>query len=214
MAITPNNDHIFFLKNNHFLRNPPIDTFVKRLNNQISLSQYICYNVGYINDKKFIQSFQILNFHTTGIQNYRIRWWNTAFIDENSIISDYVDFWVHSGSALRTNFFLFEDRFSLFRSTFIYDTISETFFRLFTIENFLVKNELFPLEKIYHSPSKFNYIQKRKKSSPPKKCIHKTVRKHLKNFLKQFASSNILEKKYAPLFREIGLILSIDGSST
>lgn len=215
MSLIPNQEHLVFFRQTHFVRNAPIDDFVNRVSKKIILADYMCYNVGYINDKKFIQSFQILKAHITGIQNYYIRWWNTAFsYSEEDASLDYTEFWVHSGSALRKNFFLFEDRFSLFRSTFLFDPISETFFRLFTIEQYLVLNESLPNGKIYHSPSRYNFRQKKEKSTNRKKNSHKNVQKQLQLFLKHFISCNSLEKNYAPLFREIHLILQSDGKST
>lgn len=215
MSVSPEFEKIHFLKNNHFIRNPSIDEFVKRLDFKINLTNYICYNVGYIDNVKLIQSFQIIGVCTTGIQYYKIRWWNTAFSlsDDEIKLQSTADFWVHSGVALRKNFFLFEDRFSLFRSSFLYDPLCGSFFRLFTLQDFLHIDELVPSQKIYHSPSKYTLFRvPRKKMHCRKKSSYKKIHNHLILLANQFKSCNSLQLQFSSLFREINLI--IDGEST
>ena len=77
----PNIYFIKYLINNSFIRNECIYNFLDDNNNIIDLSRYICYTKGLINDIIVIQSFQILETYITGIQSYKIKWWDTFCVD-------------------------------------------------------------------------------------------------------------------------------------
>lgn len=209
MDAIPNINHLHFLRSHTFLRNFPIDSFCSDFNYQIPINNFICYNVGLINGNKYVQSFQILSMFTTGINSYFIRWWNTAFYeDDPDCLSSSCEFWIHSGISLRKNFFLFEDRFSLFRSSFLYDPKQGLFFRLFSIEKFFQSNEKIPNSKIFSSPCKYFMYKKRPLRGKSKRNLpKKELGKYLNLILKDCNYQNSLEKTYPALFLEIGKVL-------
>lgn len=217
MEIFPNIECIHFLRTNVFIRNPSIDSFCARYNYQIPISNFICYNVGFINGEKHVQSFRILSNLSTGINSFYIQWWNTVFVfQEEDIPNESVQFWVHSGISLRKNFFLFEDRFSLFRSSFIFDEKNKIFFRLFLIEKFFhyEKNNIPTL--IYTTPSKWFLFRPRKSNGIRKRNNHKQKEliKYLKLILRECNFQNCLETLHPSLFKEIKKILKENGNST
>jgi hypothetical protein len=217
MEIFPNIDHIYFLRNNIFIRNPSIDNFCRNYNYEIPISNFVCYNVGFIKGEKHVQSFRLLSNISSGINSFYIQWWNTMFVfNQDDIVDDSVSFWVHSGISLRKNFFLFEDRFSLFRSSFIYDEKNKLFIRLFLIEKFFIYQKTFICKKIFTTPSKCFLFRQRKNNGIRKRNNHKQkdLIRYLKSIIKECNFQNSLENQYPTLFEEIKKILKQNGNSS
>lgn len=213
---SPQFEQLSFLSNNFFLRNFSIESFCEYHEYEIPINEYVCYNVGLINGKKYVQSFQILARFLTGINSFHIRWWNTSFVKSEEDLEkiDHCDFWVHSGISLRKNFFLFEDRFSLFRSSFLYDTNQKIFFRLFALEKFFKCPETTPQLKIYSSPCKFFLFKQRPcRGRPKRNHPKKELKKYLNLILKECNYQNTLQKENPTLFLEITKTLSRYGEA-
>jgi len=214
--IAPNYEQIEYLRNNHFIRNLRIDTICEKYDFQIPINEFVCYNVGLINGKKYVQSFQIIARFVTGINSFLIKWWNTAFCDNDFCYENtYCQFWVHSGISLRKNFFLFEDRFSLFRSSFLYDQRQRVFYRLFTLEKFFKCPEIIPLSKIYSSPCKyFLYKPHPCRGKPKRNQSKKELKKYLNLILKECNYQNSLQREYPSLFLEINKTITSYGETS
>lgn len=207
--MNPNKNHIDLLLKQHFIRNNGNEFILRRYNFCIPLHEIICYNVGFLNGKKHIQTFCILEGYTTGISSFKIRWWNTIFSDEETPITDFVEFWVHSGISLRKNFFLFEDRFSLFRSSFFFCEQENVFVRLSSIEKYLFFPEIIPYQKIFSSPTKIFYSHNltfRKKTKRNKQ--KSPLKGYLKKILVDCNYQNTLEKKFPSFLVELHKILN------
>jgi len=154
-----------YLTKNSFIRNFSFDRLLERSNNTIPLQNFVCYTVGLVGSKRIIHAFRFL-FQSphSKIKSYYIQWWNTASfeeIDDNTILES-ICFWIHSGMTLRKNFFLYDDRMSLFRSTFIYDPSSCNYYRLSAMTNFLsIPNQSNFQKQIFTAPGKFYYYHKK-----------------------------------------------------
>lgn len=188
--------------------------FLQRHNLRINLVDFVCYTIGNYQGEKYINCFKFLGESCCyKLRNYYIRWWNNATfesINNNTIFSS-VDFWVHSGMTLRKNFFNYDDRMSLYRTTFIYDENSDSFFRLSYISSYLVIPSIdLNQTKVYKSIDKYNYIEKRKKNkrqdilsqnikNPQILEIQKKLSKIINNKIYKF----IIKKQNTKLFEEI-----------
>jgi hypothetical protein len=210
--MNPDNERIQYLVNTSFLRNFPIDDFLKNNHYEIDLTLFICYCVGIINGKRYVHPIQMLSkTPSPGITSYEIKWWNAASTCRDTTLPneneyDSFSFWSHSGVALRKHFFLFEDRMSLIRSTFIYDSITDRYYRLCSLLHYLYIPIVSPTGKsIFTSLTKNYSYQKvaKSKSNETNRKQKEDVRKYLKKFVKQFNHYNFLDKEYPRLFEEI-----------
>lgn len=202
---------INLLLNFNSIKNHCSFNFLERHNFKICLNEFICYTIGNSNGRKYINCFKFLAQNCSyKLKNYYIKWWNTGTHEEitNNTIFDSINFWVHSGMTLRKNFFNYEDRMSLFRTTFIYDSVDNLFFRLSYINSYLfIPDQDNYKEIIYSNPNKYyrnNKINNKKQKN--KKCknlqlieIQKKLNKIIDN-----KSYKILIKSYNnKLFEEI-----------
>lgn len=209
---------IQFLQQNSFIRNISIDRLLDKHNNVIPLHNYICYTVGIVDSKRVVNAFQFLfESSNTKIKSYYIRWWNTAAFETISFRTEYesIDFWVHSGMTLRKNFFLYEDRMSLLRSTFIYDPSSSYYFRLINlIDYILIPPKSNYQQQIYTSPSKFSYNYKHNstKSKENTSIEEKQIAKILKKLIQSRNLKMHLEKVSPSLFHEINRYINHGNS--
>ena len=209
---------IDYLMQHSFIRNVCYEDFVERHNFQIKLSDITCYCVGIIDNQRIVHAIRIIGQSAPpGVTSYFIKWFNTATYTWNEIMNNEIQFdstmfWVHSGVALRKNFFLFDDRMSLMKSTFIYDSYSESYFRLACLLPFL-QFEYMPSDKypIYSSPIKIYFTVKRVKNGikniPNKK--RSNLQKTLKKVVKIHNSFHYLEKEHKRLFEEIQNIINL-----
>lgn len=210
-------DCIEYLTQHSFIRNVCFENFVERSNFQIKLSHQICYCVGIINNQRIVHTIRIIGQSPPpGVTSYFVEWFNSATYTLNELIDkevqfDSVNFWVHSGVALRKNFFLFDDRMSLMKSTFIFDRQSHCYYRLACLLPFL-QFEYMPSDKypIYSSPVKIYFtvkrVKKATKSIPNKKRIN--LQKALRKVVKIHNSFHYLEKEHKRLFEEINNIIN------
>jgi len=214
----PNIKFIKYLIKNNFIRNKELDSFIEDNNNSIDLKKHICYTKGVIDDLIIIQSFIINKSYTTGIQSFEITWWDTFNVDTQEEIDQIepITFWIHSGMSLRKNFFLFTDRFNLFKSTFIFDRISEISYRLFEIKDYLSFTEEIPINtKIFNNCNKFFKFKKinKKRNQIRKRKSYPKLHKLLLIIKKKCNFQNCLTRHYPKLLIEIDKVIA-DGNST
>jgi len=200
-----------------------VEELLPNENQNILDNNLIWYCVGIINHKRYVHCIRFLNrTPKPGITSYFIQWFNTApfshlHLDE---IPDYFEstcFWVHSGVALRKNFFLFEDRMSLLRSTFYYDIKKQTFYRMAFLLPYLEIPEEIPTNKIIFTSSlkSYIYVKRVKKTSYNAKERQKSeFCKSLRKFFHSHNCQGYIEKSYPKLFQEVVKIIFQDGDST
>ena len=206
---------IYFLARNPFIRNFPPHQFESYP--EIHSYEHIFYCVGLIGKQRYVHSIKILKkTPKPGITSYLIEWYLTAIyshLDLYDIPKSFQSFrfWVHSGVALRKNFFLFDDRMSLIRSSFLFDRGTKKFFRMTSLLPYLLIPEEIPMqEKIFSSKDKYYHCQKRVRKRKydenyKKKCdFHRS----LKKFLNANNHHNFLEQTYPKLFQEAHFIIS------
>lgn len=207
-----------YLIKHSFIRNVCYEDFVERHNFQIHLSDITCYCVGIIDNQRIVHAIRIIGQSPPpGVTSYFVQWFNNATytLSELAKVDEEFEstfFWVHSGVALRKNFFLFDDRMSLMKSTFIYDKQSNSYYRLACLLPFLhfdyMPSDKFP---IYSSPVKIYFTVKRAKKSlkniPNKKRAN--LQKALKKVVKIHNSFHYLEKEHKRLFEEIQNIINL-----
>ena len=210
---------IQFLQANAFIRNIPFDRLLDRYRNVIPLDTFVCYTVGIVDSKRIVNAFQFLyESSNTKIKSYYIRWWNTATFLNVDFKSEFdsIEFWVHSGMTLRKNFFLYDDRMSLFRSTFIYDHHSNYYYRLINLVDYIqIPSKSNFQQQIYISPQKYNYNFKHNKVKN-KKCGEsekKQISKCLTKIVNARNLKSYLEKVSPSLLQEIDLFLQHGNSS-
>lgn len=213
---------IHFLSTHSFLRNHSA-THLQNINFWKDTNEFIWYCVGIISDTRFVHCIRFLKKSPKpGITSYYIQWYKTApysrlQIDEMPTHFESVCFWVHSGVALRKNFFLFEDRMSLIRSTFYYDSISKLFYRMSHLIPYLNICEEIPHHvQIYTNIEKFYCFQKRNKKRKYDENQKKKSDfcKALKKFIEQNNHLQFIRLEYPKLFNESQLIISSNGNSS
>lgn len=206
-------ENFLFLLNTYSIRNHSPAPLCKRFHYKIPISTFYCYSVGIINGIKRIQIFKIINQLVTGIKTYKIQWWNTAFTEYSYINlneSEAVCFWVHSGGSLKKNFFLFEDKLNIFKSTYIFDRENSQFFRLMSLQNYFYFEEKIEKinEYIYTSPHKVHkqkkITEKRLKNNKNKE-IHQ-IKKISSKLLNDYNMRNCLINQFPVLFKELDRI--------
>lgn len=209
---------IQYLQANAFIRNIPFDRLLDRHRNIIPLNSFICYTVGIADSKRIVNAFQFLfESSNTKIKSYYIRWWNTASFSNVDFKSEFdsIDFWVHSGMTLRKNFFLYDDRMSLFRSTFIFDPNANYYYRLINLVDYIdIPTKSNFQQQIFTSPQKYNFNFKHNKIKN-KKSGESETRQITKAFTKITNSRNLksyLEKVSPSLLQEITTFLQHGNS--
>jgi hypothetical protein len=202
-----------FLEANPFIRNVSFDRLLDRYHNVIPINSFICYTVGIVDSKRVVNAFQFLfESSNTKIKSYFIRWWNTAAVPNvnfNSVFES-IEFWVHSGMTLRKNFFLYDDRMSLLRSTFIYDPHAQYYYRLINLIDYIsIPQKSNYQQQIFTSPSKFNYNFKHSKLKSKKSVSveEKQISKSLCKILQSRNQKCYLEKVSPSLLQEIEIFL-------
>lgn len=219
----PNYNLINYLINSNCIKNYCSYNFAERNNFKINLTDFICYTLGNSNNRKYVNCFKFLGESCNyKLKNYYIRWWNSGCfedIDQN-VIFDYVDFWVHSGMTLRKNFFNYEDRMSLFRTTFIYDELTQTFFRLSQLSSFIVIPEMIIFKNIiFSSPEKYYYIEKIKKNKKEIKKSNKNkqleeIQKKLNKIIVNKNYKYLIKKYNNKLFEELENFINLQNGDT
>lgn len=207
--------NFLFLLTSYSIKNHSPAGVCQRYDYKIPISNYYCYSVGSINGTKRIQIFRIINQLVTGINTYKIQWWNTAFTEYSYINldeSESVCFWVHSGGSLKKNFFLFEDKLNLFKSTYIFDRESSQFYRLMVFQKYFYFEEkiLKITDYIYTDYCKKHkqkvITEKRIKNIKNKGCIQ--IRKIANKLLNDYYLRNCLINQFPDLFREFHKIVN------
>jgi hypothetical protein len=199
-----------YLTNHSFIRNEAIESFVEENNFSIELEKFIVYCVGNIDGERIVHAIRIKGRSSSpGVTSYLIEWFNVACypidsFDCNSL--DSVTFWVHSGVALRKNFFLFEDRMCLVKSSFIFDQKRNSYYRLFFLTDFMKINMLSNYNcPIYSSSNKISFSNKRPKKEKDDVSDTKLIKlkKSLRKVMKSCNSFGYIEKTYPRLFKEL-----------
>lgn len=201
----PNEICIEYLKSHHFLRNYDVDPFLRRFNYQINLREHICYCVGIIDNVRIVQSICIKNkTPLTGITSYYIEWFHCQNNQES------IHFWVHSGVALRKHFFLFQDRMSFIRGTFVYDEEFKKYYRLSMLMPFAFISEMTPpFEFIFATPIKKYHFKKKKNLQPvTANKTKKMLKSQLQRIVRIYNVNNYLEKECPILFHEMKNFIS------
>lgn len=205
----PDIDCLNYLTQNSFLRNFSFDRFLERYQNQIPLQSFVCYTTGIADGKRIVNAFRILfQCSNSKIKSYYIQWWNTAAFETYTLNSffKYICFWVHSGMTLRKNFFLYDDRMSLFRSTFIQDARTGYYYRLSALNHFLdIPEKTNFRQQIFSQPAKFYYFQKLRKveMTDARLPVEKEIKKMLEKILQKKMLVAYLKKSSPELFDQI-----------
>lgn len=205
-----------YLTNHNFIRNSAVENFVLENNFAIEIAKHIIYCVGIIDGQRIVHVIKIIGQNNApGVTSYLIEWFNVACtpLDEFDLSTiDSVTFWVHSGVALRKNFFLYEDRMSLLKSSFIYDSKRNSYYRLVNLSEYIVPNVHLNIQcPIYSSVSKISFPVKRTKKlatvivDKRLSQLQKSVRKTMKSC----NSFRYLEKNYPRLFEEMSKIINL-----
>jgi hypothetical protein len=205
----PDIDCLIYLSQNSFIRNFPFEKFLEKNNNNIQLQNFICYTTGVADGKRIVHAFRfIAQSSNSKIKSYLIEWWNTAihsvYFPHTEFTS--IQFWVHSGMTLRKNFFLYQDRLSLFRSTFIHDLRSGNYYRLSYLNHFISIPEINNYQaQIFSQPGKYYYQlkQRTKMISEYKSPVEKEIKKLLEKIIKKKNLALYLKKSSSVLFQEI-----------
>lgn len=207
---------LHFLSNHNFIRNFSVEQFILENNFQFDISNYVIYCVGLIENQRIVHVVKFLGQNNSpGVTSYYIQWFNVACFPIGGLIKhemDSVCFWVHSGVALRKNFFLFQDRMSLLKSSFIYDAKRDNYYRLVNLVNYLKPNIIENINTpIYSSITKFSFPMKktRKQSITTKDKKLLQLQKSLRKTVKNCNSFQYLEKTHIRLFEEITKIINI-----
>lgn len=200
-----------YLTNTQFIRNLSLDQLLSD-NPTIPISQYICYSVGIVDGHRIVNIIQILKqTPPNGVLSFYIRWYMPKYnnpIDDQTddfMEFDYVDFWVHSGVALRKKFFYAEDRMSFLRSTFMHNPSSDSLYRLSFIWPWVTLTQENPLGyPIFNKPG-LSYIYKKKIKNKHDKNDRKAIdfKKHCKRLLKSHNHSSYVEKNFPSFYKEI-----------
>jgi hypothetical protein len=205
----PEIECIHYLINHTFIRNLPYERFLEKHNLVLNLENFICYTTGSAAGKRIVHAFRFLSQSSNSkIKSYRIQWWNTASfetIDHHSVLQS-ICFWVHSGMTLRKNFFLFDDRLSLFRSTFIYDRINGFYHRLSALNSFTLIPEISNCnQQIFTAPGKYYFHQRvpRLISTSSVNPLQEEIRKQLSKLTCRKNVSIYLRKSFPQLYHEI-----------
>lgn len=204
-----------YLSNHSFIRNENVEDFVIENNQEIIVSRFLIYCVGIINSERYVHVIKIIGQTSTpGVTSYLIEWFNTACRPLNefhSSLIESVQFWVHSGVALRKNFFLFEDRMSLLKSSFIFDNKRKQYYRMSNLLPYLqanyIDNTNYP---IYSSPTKISFASKKSKKVKSASIDQKNLvlKKNLKKVIKSCNSFGYIENHHPRLFEEISKIIN------
>lgn len=216
--------HIEYLTKNSFLRNVFCSEFIQENNFRVNLSQYFCYCVGIIQGERIVNVVKILHQHRSpGVTSFLIQWYNVSCfkLDElakMNLIEDLesVTFWVHSGVALRKNFFIYDDRMSLLKSTFIFDEKRNQYYRLHHLQPYTFNEQLHPLNSpIYSSVNKTTFAARRTnirekydENKSNEDLPIKALKKTLRGVLKEHNSFSYIETKYPRLFKEISIVIN------
>lgn len=210
----PDNQIINKLINSNSLKNFCSFNFLERHNFKINLNDFICYTIGNSNGRKYVNCFKFLGQNCTyKLKNYYIKWWNTGTFEtiDNDTIFESIEFWIHSGMTLRKNFFNYDDRMSLFRTTFIYDSLNQTFFRLSYINCYLFIPELDNFKSIIFSKPQKYYINDKNKLKNKKIISHHKpknlqlieIQKKLRVIISNKSYRYLLKSQHNKLFDEI-----------
>lgn len=205
----PSKENLKFLQTNKYIRNTPLNNFLINNNYEIIISNYILYCCGTISNIRLINALRIKEAtNTTDIVAYHIEWFNTSLYDnyDENIEFEKTTFWVHSGAALRKNFFIYEDKMSFLKSTFLFDQQTSSFYRLYNIYEFIkfnfISNQVIT---IYTSPHK-KIIKSIHEIRNEKLTILYKKRIFLKEFQKLINTHNnlnFIEKNFNQLFNLI-----------
>lgn len=207
-----------YLTNHSFIRNYSIESFVKENNFSIVLSNYIVFSVGLISQKRIVHAIKFLaQCQSPGVTSYYIEWFNNACFSNDELFHslnqlESVKFWVHSGVALRKNFFLFEDRMSLFKSTFLFDTKKRCYYRLIHLQPYFHLDSIASIcSPMYSAADKILHSGQRKKKSqrPTKNFRLSILQKNLRKVIKHCNTFNYLEESHPRLFEEVTKIINL-----
>jgi len=200
------------------IRNECFSAFLEHNNFIIDLRNFICYTIGNAENKRIVNCFSFIGqSNSDKMCNYLVKWWNTATFKDYSDDQKFecIEFWVHSGMALRKAFFNYEDKMSLFRSTFIYDEINKKFYRLVNLNSFIhipiISNyNCF----IFSSENRYYLNQKEeKKNKQKRKCKNLQLIEIQKKFIKLLKNKNyssFIRVTNIKLFNELHNFINLD----
>lgn len=202
--LAPDSDCVDYLTNHSYIKNHPPETLLKEFNYKIPLDRFVCYCVGIIGDERKVQCIRILQKRPSDkITTMLIEWYNPQNQGEGG---DKIQFWVNSGICLKRHFFLFEDKLSFFRSTFIYFPEIEQYYRLQSIFNFIEIPQVNPVNmKIYVTPLK-KYCYKKPVNYSYEKSENKKrkeIEKAVTRVFKKVSIDPYFEQHYPVLFKEM-----------
>lgn len=212
---------IHYLANHHFIRNFSA-AHLYDIQKWKDVNFIIWYCVGVIEGKRYVHCIRFLKKSPKpGITSYFIEWYHTSVYSQckkHEIPSHFesIRFWVHSGVALRKNFFLFEDRMSLIRSTFFFDEETKLFYRMSVLLPYLQIPEEIPKQvHIYTTLNKYYCFQKRTKKRKYDDEFKKRneLVKSLKKLIENHNHHHFIECNYPKLFEEAQFIFSRHGRS-
>lgn len=207
MNFLPNTNCILFLEKNAFVRNISIEKF-RMENNSIDITKYFIYCVGIIDGIRIVHPIQILaKTPHDGVISYKIRWWNNA---THILPVKYMEFWIYSGVTLRKNFFLYQDKMSFLKSSFIYDFESKIYYRLQNLLNYLIIPEINPYAiPIYSLPtSSYKYYKFKKHKQKKLNKRYLELQTSCKKFLKKQNEFDYLKINFSLLYEELSKIIS------
>lgn len=213
---------ISYLASHHFIRNHSVTSFLQQ-SSRISFFDKIWYCIGIIEGERYVHAVRFLNkTPKPGITSYYIQWFNTSPFSHCSAdnMPNYFDsiyFWVHSGVALRKNFFLFEDRMSLIRSCFYYEPCTGLFYRMSSLLPYLDIPDAVPSNlKIYTTVFRFYCFQKRIKKRNYDDMVKKKSDfvRCLKKFVESHNHRHFFQLTYPKLFEQAQFIICKDGNSS
>lgn len=208
---------ISYLSNQSFLRNPSVDAFVSENNFVIQLEKYIVYCVGLIENKRIVHAMRFIKqYKSPGVTSYYIEWFNVAKYTYTELLYqtpniESTKFWVHSGVALRKNFFQFQDRMSLYKSTFLYDYKRGQYYRIIHLLPWINLDIASTVTKPMYSEVNKIFLhnhRKKKQKVPDINYNLISLKKHCQKLIANHNSFHYLEKSHPRLFEELNKIIN------
>jgi|694.fasta_scaffold24604_3 hypothetical protein len=208
---------VSYLSNQSFLRNPSVEAFVIENNMVIDIQKYVVYSVGIINNLRIVHALRFIKqYQSPGVTSYYIEWFNIASYPCSSFIYEHppietVKFWVHSGVALRKNFFLYQDRMNLYKSTFLYDIKRGQYYRMIYLLPYLKLDFVTHIERpMYSEVDKIFLHNHRKKKQKAASLNYNLIslRKQCLRVIHCHNSFGYLEKSHPRLFEELTKIIN------
>lgn len=208
---------VSYLSKQSFLRNPSVESFVMENDMLIDIQKYVVYSVGIINNQRIVHALRFIKqYQSPGVTSYYIEWFNVAcypcfsFNYQHPTIES-VKFWVHSGVALRKNFFLYQDRMNLYKSTFLYDSKRGQYYRLIHLLPYIKLDFAIQIKSPMYSEVNKIFLHNHRKKKQKASSVNYNLLSLKKQCLKMIHSHNsfgYLEKSHPRLFEELTKIIN------